>query len=160
MRATYHRSLLPAKVSVAHLLSAMSVATGIDFETTSLVLVLGLFFQKFCTSHGLVLGPFKNLDHFQWCSVCNSCKIFLTSKCSLLLFPNSTHKTKTRFANGWEPTNSKLPRPIIMITYLFGNKEQQSDHIYYTLFWQVLGITCPSPASDTQCQDARQKLFC
>jgi hypothetical protein len=46
VRATYHRSLLPAKVSVAHLLSAMSVATGIDFETTSLVLVLGIFFLK------------------------------------------------------------------------------------------------------------------
>ncbi len=76
-----------------------------------------------------------------------SCKIFLTSKCGYLLFPNSTHKTKTWFANGWEPTNSKPPRPIIMITYLFGNKEQQSDHIYYTLLWQVLGIICPLPAS-------------
>ncbi len=99
VKVSYHESLLPAEVSVAHLLSAMSVA------------------------------------------------IFLTSKCGYLLFPNSTHKTKTWFANGWEPTNSKPPRPIIMITYLFGNKEQQSDHIYYTLLWQVLGIICPLPAS-------------
>ncbi len=32
MKVSYHGSLLPAEVSVAHLMSAMSVATGINFE--------------------------------------------------------------------------------------------------------------------------------
>jgi len=34
-----------------------------------------------------------------------SCKIFLTSKFSYLLFPNPTHKTKTGTANRWGTAN-------------------------------------------------------
>jgi hypothetical protein len=124
-------------------MSAMSVATGINFGTTSLVLVLGIFFQTFRTSHVLVLGPLKNLDHFQRCSECNPAKHFSHPSVVIYFFPTPPIKLKLGLQMGGEPTNSKLPRPIIMITCLFGNKEQQSDHIYYTLLWQVLGITCP-----------------
>jgi hypothetical protein len=43
-------------------------------------------------------------------------KIFFTSKFSYLPdFWNPTHNTETETANKWETTNSKPPRPIIMI---------------------------------------------
>jgi hypothetical protein len=58
---------------------------------------------------------------------------------SYLLLSNSTHKTKTLFANRWKITNSKAPGPIMMIGQI-RNREYQLDHIYYTLLWQVLGF--------------------
>ncbi len=48
------------------------------------------------------------LEHLQWCSVCDSAKIFLTSKCSYIyFFLTPPIKTKTGIANRWETTNSK-----------------------------------------------------
>jgi hypothetical protein len=48
------------------------------------------------------------LEHLQWCSVCDSAKIFLTSKCSYIFFFLSPPiKTKTGIANRWETTNRK-----------------------------------------------------
>jgi hypothetical protein len=39
-------------------------------------------------------------------------KIFLTSKFNYLLFPNPTHKEKTRTANRWETANRNPPGSI------------------------------------------------
>jgi hypothetical protein len=47
-----------------------------------------------------------------------SCKIFLTSKFSYLLFSNPTHKTKTWTANTWETTNSNPHGPIKLSSQL------------------------------------------
>jgi hypothetical protein len=55
--------------------------------------------------------------------ICDHPKIFLTSKISNLLFSNPTHKTKIGTLHRLRDYNSKPIR----------NKEQQSDHIYYTL---------------------------
>jgi hypothetical protein len=63
-------------------------------------------------------------------------KKILPSKFSYLLFFNPTHKTKTGTANRRETTNDKPPGPI-------RNREQQSDHNYYTLLWQVLDFAVP-----------------
>jgi hypothetical protein len=74
------------------------------------------------------------LEHVQWCSVCDSAKILLTSKFSYLLLSNTTTKTakkyfahpslviyfsptppinlKTGTASRWETTNSNPPGPI------------------------------------------------
>ncbi len=60
--------------------------------------------------------------------------IFFTSKFSYLLFCNPIHETETRTTNGQgTPTNSKPLGPIIMMSHI-SETEQQSDHIYYTLF--------------------------
>jgi hypothetical protein len=127
--------VLCAEVSVALLMSAMSVATGIDFGTTSLFLVLGIFFQNFRTSHILVLGPFKNLDHFQWCSVCNPAKYFSHPSVVIFFFPTPPIKLQLWFANGWEPTNSKPPRPIIMIQkHIYSETMSSRQIIFITLF--------------------------
>jgi hypothetical protein len=42
-------------------------------------------------------------------------KIFVTSKFSYVLFYNPTHKTEIGTTNQWGITNSKPPRPIIMM---------------------------------------------
>jgi hypothetical protein len=49
-----------------------------------------------------------------------------------LLFCKPTHKTETRTANGWETTNSKSPKPIIMIGW--SEIESSSQIIFITLF--------------------------
>ncbi len=40
------------------------------------------------------------------------------------------------------------------------NREQQSYHIYYTLFWQVLGFAVPFTSLSKLCQNAQPKPFC
>jgi hypothetical protein len=80
------------------------------------------------TTYELLYGS----EHLQWCSVCDPAKIFLTSKFSYLLFCNHTHKTKAGTSNQWETTNSKQPRPIIMIGQ---SKRGSSSRIrFITLF--------------------------
>jgi hypothetical protein len=59
-------------------------------------------------------------------------KMFLTSKSSYLLFSNLTHKTQNWTANRWETTNSKPPRPIIMIGRSVTGSSSQI--IFVTLF--------------------------
>jgi len=51
---------------------------------------------------------------------------------SLVIYYFPTHKTKIETANRVETTNSKPPRPIIMFDQS-KNREDQSDHIHYTL---------------------------
>jgi hypothetical protein len=63
-----------------------------------------------------------------------------------LLFFNSTHKTKTGTANRWETINSNPPRPIKLSSQStvddgpIRNPEQQSDHIYNTLFCRCTAL--------------------
>jgi hypothetical protein len=40
------------------------------------------------------------------------------------------------------------------------NREQQSDHIYYTLLWQVLGFALLYTRLSKLCRNAGQKPFC
>jgi hypothetical protein len=40
------------------------------------------------------------------------------------------------------------------------NKDQQSDHIYYTLLWQVLWLPVPFTSLSTVCSTAEPKPFC
>ncbi len=87
-----------------------------------------------------------------WWSVWDLAKIFLTSKFSNLLFLNPNHKTKTETANRWETTNTN-PLGI-------KNMEQQSDHIYYTLLWRVLGYTVPFTSLNKLCTTGLPKPFC
>jgi len=51
----------------------------------------------------------------QWCSICDPTKIFLTSKFSYLLFSDHTRTNRTCTEQKWETTNSKPPRPNILI---------------------------------------------
>ncbi len=55
-------------------------------------------------------------EHLQRYSVCDSAKIFFTSKFSYVLFCNPTHKTETGTTNRWGTTYSKPPGRIIMIS--------------------------------------------
>ncbi len=63
-----------------------------------------------------------------------------------LLFSNSTYKTKTGTANRWETINSNPPRPIKLSSQStvddgpIRNPEEQSDHIYYTLFCRCTAL--------------------
>ncbi len=52
------------------------------------------FFQNFRTCHILVLGPLKNLDHFQRCSVCNPAKYFSHPSVVIYFFPTPPIKLK------------------------------------------------------------------
>jgi hypothetical protein len=107
--------------------------------------------ERVLTELEWVLDTQKNIYDFSsvracWlCSVCDHAKIFRTSKFSYLLFSNPTCKTKTAIANRWETTNSK---PTVLIR----NREQQSDHIYYSLLWQVfsLALTFNQPQQTVQ----------
>jgi hypothetical protein len=38
--------------------------------------------------------------------------------------------------------------------------EQQSNHIYYTLLWQVLGFAAPFTSLSKPCKNAGPKPFC
>ncbi len=83
------------------------------------------------------------LEHFQWCSVCDLAKrIFHIQVLVILLSCNPTHETKTWSANRLETTNSKPPRPIIMMSQsktLSGSPH----HIYYTLcFCRCTPLAC------------------
>jgi hypothetical protein len=40
------------------------------------------------------------------------------------------------------------------------NREQQLDHIYYTLLWQVLGFAVPFTSLSKLCKNAGPKPFC
>ncbi len=93
-----------------------------------------------------------NLEHLERCWVCDSEKIFFTSKFSYVLFCNSTNKTETGTANTWGTTNSKTA----WTNHYDGpirNTEQQLDHIYYTLLCMCTPlqqrlvpatVTCPN----------------
>ncbi len=70
------------------------------------------FGGKFCK-----ISLHFTLEHLQRCSV------FFTSKFSYVLFCNPTNQTETIIYD----------RPI-------RNTEQQSDHIYYTLFWRCTAL--------------------
>jgi len=68
-----------------------------------------LLFQN---SHCCSIRTVVDLEHSSSFSVCDYAKIFLTSKCSYVLFSNPTHKTATATANRWETTNSNPAGPI------------------------------------------------
>jgi hypothetical protein len=40
------------------------------------------------------------------------------------------------------------------------NREQQSDHIYYSLLWQVVSFAMPFPSLNKLCKNAGPKPFC
>jgi hypothetical protein len=56
--------------------------------------------------------------------------------------------------------NSKPPGPIIMIGQSERNMEQQLNHIYYTLLWQVLGFAVPFTSLSKPFKNAGPKPFC
>jgi hypothetical protein len=60
-------------------------------------------------------------------------KYFSHPSLVIYFFPTSPIKRKLGLSIGSETTNSEPIR----------NREQQSDHIYYTLLWLVLGFTVP-----------------
>ncbi len=75
------------------------------------------------------------------------------------LFFNLTHKTKTGTANRWETTNNSKPlEPIIII----GQSERGSNSqiLFITLVWQVLGFAVPFTNLSRLCKNAGAKLFC
>jgi hypothetical protein len=64
-------------------------------------------------------------------------KYFSHPSLIIYFFCNPAHQTETRTADRLElGTNSKPPGPFIMIGQS-KTREQQSDHIYYTLLYQV-----------------------
>ncbi len=110
---------------------------------------LSNLFHWFRTTYSLQVQ-----EHLQQCSVCESAKIFLTSKISYLLFSNPTHETKTGTADRGETTNTKPPGPI-------RNRDQQPQHIYYTLLWQLLlGFAGPFTSLSKLCKNSGSKPFC
>ncbi len=97
---------------------------------------MAIKFFDFCFE----IWPFSNylhlktpLEHLEWCSICDLEKIYFTSKLSYVLFCSPTHKTKTRTSKRWGTTNSKPPRPIIMM----GQSEtvSSSQILFITLFF-------------------------
>jgi len=62
-------------------------------------------------------------------------------------FPNPAHKTKTRTANRWETTNNKPPGWSLWLA------NQNLEHIYYTLLWQVLGFAMPFTSLSKLCKN-------
>jgi hypothetical protein len=64
-------------------------------------------------------------------------------------FPTPPIKPKLGLYVGSESTNSKPIR----------NTEQQSDHIYYTLLWLVLGCTVPFTSLQKLCKTLGQYHF-
>ncbi len=94
------------------------------------------------------------LQHLKHCSQYDLAKIFFTSKFSCLFFSNPTNKTETGTRNRWGTTNSKPPGPIDY-DGLFRNTDQQSDHIYYTLF-----CTCMHTGAERCCCAFYQQATC
>jgi hypothetical protein len=90
--------------------------------------------------------------------VCESAKIFLTSKISYLLFSNPTHETKLGLQIGgrllYQTTwTNHYDWPI-------RNRDQQPQHIYYTLLWQLLlGFAGPFTSLSKLCKNAGQNYF-
>jgi hypothetical protein len=74
-------------------------------------------------------------QRLQWCWVCDSAKIFLTSKCSYVYF-FLTHPSKLKLGLqiGGRLPIAKPPGPIIMMSKSCGS----SSSLYYILLWQVL----------------------
>jgi hypothetical protein len=71
-------------------------------------------------------------QHPHRCSEFDPAKKILTSKFNYLRFCNPTHKTETMTANRWELLIANhLDQSLWMANQK--NKDQQSDHIYYTL---------------------------
>jgi hypothetical protein len=87
------------------------------------------------------------------------CKLYLTSRFRYLLFFNLTLKTKTAAANGWETTRYLANHLDQSLWLPIRNKEQQSDHIYYILLYQVLGFVVPSISLNKLYKNAGSKLF-
>jgi hypothetical protein len=73
-------------------------------------------------------------------------KYFFTSKFSYILFCNPTHKSETGIANSWGTPKSK-PNWTNHYDGPIRNTEQQSDHIYYTLFCRCTTLLDLSPAT-------------
>jgi hypothetical protein len=74
-------------------------------------------------------------------------------------FPTPPIKLKLVLLRGGETTNSNPAGPVLM-TGKSENREQQSDHIYYTLLWQVSGFAVPFTSLSKLCKNAGPKPFC
>jgi len=85
------------------------------------------------------------------CAVCDPAKIFLTSKFSYYLFPTSPTKLKLGLQIGGR---------LQLAKHSIRKREQQSDHICYTLLWQVLGFAVLFASLSKLCKSAGSKSLC
>jgi hypothetical protein len=92
------------------------------------------------------------------CSICDPAKIILISKFSYSLFSNPTHKTKIGTANRWDATLTNQWADYYY--WSIRKKEQQSDHIYCTLLWLVLGFAVPYTSLSKLYKNAGPNPFC
>jgi hypothetical protein len=88
-----------------------------------------------------------------WSSVRNRAKTFLRSKFSYLFFSNPTHKSKTGLQIGGRLL-------IANHHWSIRNKERHSDHIYYTLLWQVHSFAAPFTSLGKLYKTSATKPFC
>jgi hypothetical protein len=95
-----------------------------------------------------------HIEHPQWCLVCDAAQIFLTSKFSYLPFSKPTHKSKSGVANRVDITCTND------CDCAMTNREQLSDHIYYTLLLQMSGFAVPFTSLSKLYKSAGPKLLC
>jgi hypothetical protein len=87
----------------------------------------------------------------RWCSPYVTLpKYSFKSKFDYLLFCNPTLE-EAETANRRETTISKPHGPIVMIG-AFRSRDRQSDHIYYTLLWQVQSFAAPFTSLSKLCK--------
>jgi hypothetical protein len=135
-----------------------------------------VFFQKFFhpLGHWWFHTRGERYLHANWC--CNIYSLWYTSQVGgspallsmwpcinvphpgYLLLSNSTHKTKTLFANRWKTTNSKAPGPIIMIA----NPKQGVSIRSYLLHSSLAGVRlcCVFYQPAKLCKNGEPKPFC
>jgi hypothetical protein len=135
-----------------------------------------VFFQKFFhpLGHWWFHLRGERYLHANWC--CNIYSLWYTSQVGgspallsmwlcrniphpgYILLSNSTHKTKTLFANRWKTTNSKAPGPIIMIA----NPKQGVSIRSYLLHSSLAGVRlcCVFYQPAKLCKNGEPKPFC
>ncbi len=101
------------------------------------------------------------LKHPQRCSVFDPAKIFLTSKfLFFIFFPTPSIQLKLELQIGGRLLIANHLDQSLYNDWSIRIKEQQSDHIYYTLLWQVLGFAVHFTSVSKFCRNAGSKPFC